>query len=193
MDNTARFQRLSGLAVAIVAGNGFEQAELVEPRRALDELGVTTCVVAVNRGRIQGYQHERAGDLFEVDLVLADAHPDAFDGVLVPGGVRHADMIRASREAQQFIREMDRHNNPLAVICHGPWLLISAGIVRGRSLTSWPALQADIVNAGGHWRDEPVVVDRNWVSSRNPADLAQLIEKFIGLLSVRLHAATTRG
>lgn len=190
MDKTAPSERLSGLAVAIVAGNGFEQSELVEPRRALDELGVTTFIVAVSRGRIQGFHHDRPGDHFAVDLTLEEARPEAFDGVLIPGGVRNADMIRASHHAQQFVRAMDQADKPLAVICHGPWLLVSAGMVRGRTLTSWPTLQADIVNAGGHWRDAPVVVDRNWVSSRKPADIPQFSEKFIDLLSLRLQGAT---
>ena len=128
-----------------------------------------------------------------MDLALEDARPDAFDGVLIPGGVRNADMIRASHHAQEFVRAMDQQDKPLAVICHGPWLLISAGIVRGRTLTSWPTLQADIVNAGGHWRDEPVVVDRNWVSSRKPADIPQFNEKFIKLLTLHAHAAAAQG
>ena len=193
MDKTAPSKRLSGLAVAIVAGNGFEQSELVEPRRALDELGVTTHILAVSRGRIQGFHHDQPGDHVQVDLALEDARPEAFDGVLIPGGVRNADMIRASHHAQQFVRAMDQQDKPLAVICHGPWLLVSAGMVRGRTLTSWPTLQADIVNAGGHWRDQPVVVDRNWVSSRKPADIPQFNEKFIELLSLRLKAAATHG
>jgi len=182
MDKTTSSGRLSGLAVAIVAGNGFEQAELVEPRRAIEQLGAVTRLLAVSRGRIQGFHHDQPGEHFEVDQSLEEASPDAFDGVLIPGGVRNADMIRASQHAQQFVRDMDQQGKPLAVICHGPWLLVSAGIVRGRALTSWPTLQADIVNAGGHWRDAAVVVDRNWVSSRKPADLAQFNEQFIDLL-----------
>jgi len=182
MDKTTSSGRLSGLAVAIVAGNGFEQPELVEPRRAIEQLGAVTRLLAVSRGRIQGFHHDQPGEHFEVDQSLEEASPDAFDGVLIPGGVRNADMIRASQHAQQFVRDMDQQGKPLAVICHGPWLLVSAGIVRGRALTSWPTLQADIVNAGGHWRDAAVVVDRNWVSSRKPADIAQFNEKFIDLL-----------
>jgi protease I len=193
MDKTAPSQRLSGLAVAIVAGNGFEQAELVEPRRALDELGVTTFILAVSRGQIQGFHHDRPGDRFDVDLALEEARPEAFDGILLPGGVRNSDMIRASQHAQQFVQAMDQQDKPLAVICHGAWLLVSAGLVRGRTLTSWPTLQADIVNAGGHWRDAPVVVDRNWVSSRKPADIPQFNEKFIQLLDRHLQAAHTHG
>ena len=182
MDKTTSSGRLSGLAVAIVVGNGFEQSELVQPRRAIEELGAVTRILAVSRGRIQGFHHDQPGEHFDVDQTLEEASPDAFDGVLVPGGVRNADMTRASHHAQQFVRDMDQQGKPLAVICHGPWLLVSASIVRGRTLTSWPTLQADIVNAGGHWRDAAVVVDRNWVSSRKPADIAQFNEKFIDLL-----------
>lgn len=172
-----------GQIVAILAGNGFEQIELTAPRKALEELGITTRLVSVNRGHIQGFHHDKPGDLFEVDLTLEDARADAFDGVLIPGGVRNADMIRASRHAQQFVRDIDSQGKALAVICHGPWLLISAGLVKGRTLTSWPSLESDIRNAGGQWLDEPVVVDRNWVSSRKPADIPAFNAAFKELLA----------
>jgi protease I len=180
---------LGGLQVAIVVGTGFEQAELVEPRRALQEAGAATRIVSVSRGRIQGFHHDQPGDHFDVDLALEEADAAAFDAVLIPGGVRNADMIRASRHAQQFVRDIDAQGKPLAVICHGPWLLVSAGLVRGRTLTSWPTLEADIRNAGGRWVDQPVALDRNWVSSRKPADIPQFNAAFIELLATRTHAA----
>lgn len=176
---------MGGLNIAIVAGNGFEQIELTAPRKALEELGVTTRLLSVNPGHIQGFHHDKPADLFDVDQTLEDARADDFDGVLIPGGVKNADMIRASRHAQQFVRDIDQQGKPLAVICHGPWLLISAGLVKGRTLTSWPTLEADIRNAGGHWMDAPVVVDRNWVSSRKPADIPAFNAKFRELLSSR--------
>ena len=183
----------SGLNVAILAGNGFEQIELTAPRQALEEFGVTTRLLSVNLGRIQGFHHDKPADSFEVDLALEDARADAFDGVLIPGGVRNADMIRASRHAQQFVQEIDRQGKPLAVICHGPWLLISAGLVDGRTLTSWPTLEADIRNAGGRWVDAPVVVDNNWVSSRKPADVPAFNDKFKELLGSRVQKSATSG
>jgi protease I len=182
-------QLAGGLQVAIVVGNGFEQAELVEPRRALLQAGVATRILSVSRGRIQGFHHDAPADHFDVDLTLEEAGADAFDGVLIPGGVRNADMIRASRHAQQLVRDIDGQGKPLAVICHGPWLLVSAGLVRGRTLTSWPTLEADIRNAGGNWVDQPVVLDRNWVSSRKPADIPQFNAAFIELLASRSQAA----
>lgn len=178
---------LAGLAVAIVVGNGFEQAELVEPKRALEDLGAATRILAVSPGRIQGFHHDQPADHFDVDLTLAEARAEAFDAVLIPGGVRNADMIRSSRHAQEFVRAIDRQGKPVAVICHGAWLLVSAGLVRGRTLTSWRTLEADLRNAGAQWRDEPVVVDRNWVSSRKPADLPAFNAAFIDLLAGRQH------
>lgn len=185
MDSQPPQHLLGGLRVAIIADSGFEQVEMTGPRDALQEAGAVTQLVSVSRGRIRGFHHDQPGDLFDVDLALEDVHADDFDAVLLPGGVRNADMLRASRHAQQFVRELDAQGKPLGVICHGPWLLISAGLVRGRTLTSWPTLQDDIRNAQGNWVDQPVVVDRNWVSSRKPADIAAFNEKFKQLLAAR--------
>lgn len=173
---------LTGLKVAILADTGFEQVELTGPRDALAQLGASTKLVSVNPGQIQGFHHDKPGDKFDVDLTFEQARADAFDAVLLPGGVMNADMIRRSRHAQQFVQEIDRAGKPLAVICHGAWLLVSAGLVKGRKLTSWPTLQDDIRNAGGEWVDEPAVRDRNWVSSRKPADLPVFNAKFKELL-----------
>ena len=184
--NQSSFPRpLDGVKVAIISDTGFENAELVEPRRALDEQGATTRVLSVNGGRIRGFRHDEPAGEVTVDAVLAEAHAADFDAVMLPGGVRNADMLRMSVHAQQFVRDLDAQGKPLAVICHGAWLLVSAGLVRGRTLTSWPSLQDDIRNAGGTWIDEPVVVDHNWVSSRKPADIAQFNAKFIDMLAAR--------
>ena len=180
---------LDGLRVAILADDGFEQVEMTQPREALEEAGAATRLVSVNRGQIRGFHHDQPGDLFNVDLALEDARADDFDAVLLPGGVRSADMLRASRHAQQFVRDIDRQGKPLGVICHGPWLLISAELVKGRTLTSWPTLEADIRNAQGNWVDQPVAVDRNWVSSRKPADIPAFNAKFRELLAARTHAS----
>lgn len=177
---------LGGLCVAILAVNGFEQVEMTGPRKALEELGVMTRLISINPGQIQGMHHDTPGDMFDVDLTFDKAEADAFDAVLLPGGVKNADTIRSSRHAQQFVQAIDKEGKPLAVICHGPWLLISAGLVKGRTLTSWPSLEADIRNAGGHWVDEPVVLDGNWVSSRKPADIPAFNAKFKELLASRV-------
>jgi protease I len=187
MDSQPPQRLLGGLRVAILADDGFEQVEMTRPRQALEEAGIATRLVSVNRGRIRGFHHDQPGDWFEVDLALDEVGADDFDGVLLPGGVRNADMLRASRHAQRFVRDIDRQGKPLGVICHGPWLLISAGLVKGRTMTSWPTLEADIRNAQGKWLDQPVVVDRNWVSSRRPADIPAFNRKLLELLAARTH------
>lgn len=174
---------LGGLTVAILSNSGVEQAELTEPRRALEEAGAETRLISVNPGRIQGFHHDKPGDWFDVQLTLDKADPDAFDAVLLPGGVQNADRLRASHNAQAFVQAIDRAGKPIAVICHGPWLLVSAGLVEGRKLTSWPSLESDIRNAGGQWLDEEVVADGNWVSSRKPADIPAFNAKMVELFS----------
>ena len=185
MDSQPPQHLLGGLTVAIVADTGFEQVEMTGPREALQAAGAVTRLLSVSRGQIRGFHHDQPGDLFDVDMALEDVHADDFDAVLLPGGVRNADMLRTSRHAQQFVRDMDAQGKPLGVICHGPWLLISAGLVQGRTLTSWPTLQDDIRNAQGNWVDREVVIDRNWVSSRKPADLPAFNERFEQLLAAR--------
>nr|BBH94363.1 glutamine amidotransferase [Thermogemmatispora argillosa] len=162
---------LQGMRVAILATDYFEQVELSEPRKALEEAGARTAIVAPKAGQIQGVNHVEKGDSFPVDLTLQQANPDEFDAVLLPGGALNADALRVQREAQEFVRRLDAAGKPIAVICHGPWLLVSAGLVRGRTLTSYHTIQDDIRNAGGNWVDQEVVRDRNWVSSRSPRDL----------------------
>lgn len=174
---------LSGLTVAVLANSGVEQAELTEPRRALEEAGAETRLISVNPGRVQGFHHDKPGDWFDVQLTLDKADPEAFDAVLLPGGVQNADRLRASHNAQAFVQAMDRAGKPIAVICHGPWLLVSAGLVNGRTLTSWPSLESDIRNAGGQWLDQEVVLDGNWVSSRKPADIPAFNAKMVELFA----------
>lgn len=176
-------QSLGGLTVAILSNSGVEQVELTEPKRALEAAGAETRLISVNPGRIQGFHHDKPGDWFDVQLTLDKADPDAFDAVLLPGGVQNADRLRASHNAQAFVQAMDRAGKPIAVICHGPWLLVSAGLVQGRVLTSWPSLESDIRNAGGQWLDQEVVIDGNWVSSRKPADLPAFNAAMVELLA----------
>ena len=162
---------LNGRKVAILATDGVEQVELVEPRRALDAAGAVTHLIAPEGGSIQAMNHDEKGDRFPVDRALADVRPSEYDALLIPGGVANPDALRLSGPAVQFVREFMLAEKPVAAICHGPWMLVEAGAVAGRTLTSWPSLQTDIRNAGGAWVDEECRVDERLVTSRKPADL----------------------
>ena len=164
-------KNLSGIRVAILATDLFEEAELVKPKEALEQAGAKTTVVAPHAGEIQAVQHDTKTQKVKVDQTLSEAVPGDFDAVLLPGGAMNADALRVEKKAQQFVQEIDRAGKPIAVICHGPWLLISAGLARGRKLTSYHTIQDDLKNAGANWQDSEVVRDRNWVSSRQPSDI----------------------
>lgn len=159
-------KKLDNVRVAILATDGFEQDELLKPRKSLEEAGAQTIVIAPKAGNIQGFRHDEKGEKVSVDLTFNEADPDVFDAVLLPGGALNADALRVVPKAQDFVRRMDRERKPIAVICHGPWLLISAGLAKGRTLTSYHTIQDDIRNAGGPWVDKEAVSDQNWVSSR---------------------------
>lgn len=182
-------KQLSGVRVAILACSGVEQAELAEPRKALEQAGARTTLISVSAGKIQAFHHHDKGDQFDVQATFEHVSPSDFDAVLLPGGALNADQLRTSEHARQFVRAMDRERKPIAVICHAPWLLVSAGLVQGRRLTSWPSVQDDIRNAGGTWTDEPVVRDVNWVSSRKPADIPAFNKSMIELFAQQHHAA----
>jgi protease I len=167
----AMTQQLSGIKVAILATDGFEQAELVEPKKALERAGAIVHVISRKRDPLQGFQHVDKGDKVNVDRTFDEATASQYDGVVLPGGVVNGDELRMVSAAQAFVREADHAGKPIAVICHGAWLPISAGLIRGRTVTSWPSLQDDIRNAGGIWLDQEVVQDRNFITSRKPADL----------------------
>jgi protease I len=171
--------------IAILVTNGFEQVELTGPREALDEAGATTKIVSTQRGKVQGFRHDTKADQFDIDLTFDEADPEDFDAVLLPGGVYNADQLRMVPQAQQFVRQIQQQGKPIAVICHGAWLLVSAGLAQGRTLTSWPTLQDDIRNAGGTWVDQQVVVDGNIVSSRKPDDIPAFNDKMLELLTAR--------
>jgi protease I len=162
---------LTGRRVAILATDGVEQVELEEPRRALDAAGALTHLIAPKLGSIQAMNHDDKGARLPVDRSLDDARPGEYDALLLPGGVANPDRLRTDARAVQFVREFMLSEKPVAAICHGPWLLVEAGAVGGRTLTSWPSLKTDIVNAGGVWVDQAVLVDDNLVTSRKPADL----------------------
>ena len=162
---------LHGKRIAILATDGFEQAELVEPRRAFDEAGATTEVVAPKGGAIRGWKGKEWGDSVRVDKTLEQAHPQDYDALVLPGGVMNPDQLRMDPTAVRFVREFVATGRPVAAICHGPWTLIDAGAVKGRTFTSWPSLQTDLKNAGATWVDKEVVTDGPFISSRKPDDL----------------------
>jgi protease I len=174
---------LAGLRVAILAATNFEQSELEEPKKALEEAGATTKIVSPKSGKITGMKHDEKKDEFDVDLTLDEARPDDFDAVLLPGGALNADFLRVQPKAQEFVRKMNGAGKPMAIICHAPWLLVSAGLVKGRKLTSYHTIRDDIRNAGGEWQDKEVVRQTNWVSSRQPSDIPAFNREMIALFA----------
>lgn len=177
-------QRLQGKRVAILATDGFEQSELLEPKRLLEAQGAQVQVVSPGDApRIKGWKDKNWGDEVDVDLPLHDAEASTFDGLVLPGGVINPDTLRTEPKALAFIRAVAAAGKPVAAICHGPWLLIDSGLVEGRQVTSWPSLRQDLGNAGGQWRDEAVVVDGNVITSRNPDDIPAFSEAVVTALS----------
>lgn len=174
---------LAGKRIAILATDGFEQSELMEPKRALEAAGAETRVVSLRGGAIRGWHHGDWGETLSVDLALDTAKPEDFDALLLPGGAMSPDRLRTEADAVQFVRDFVRHGKPIAAISHGPWLLIEADLLRGRRLTAWPSLQSDIRNAGGYWVDEEVVNDRGLISSRSPSDLPAFIQLLLETLA----------
>lgn len=162
---------LKGRKVAILATDGVEQVELEQPRRALDAAGAITHLISPADGSIQAMNHDEKGARLPVDRILADVHAADYDALLLPGGVANPDKLRTDEKAVQFVREFMLSERPVAAICHGPWLLVEAGAVAGRTLTSWPSLKTDIRNAGGEWVDEVCRVDDQLITSRRPEDL----------------------
>lgn len=175
-------EKLAGKRVAILATDGFEQSELLEPLKALRKVGAEVQVVSLEPGQIQGMKHADKGEMVDVDLVIDDARETDFSGLVLPGGVANPDRLRTNAKAIKFIGDFFRTGKPVGAICHGPWTLIEADVVRGRKLTSWPSLKTDLKNAGAHWVDQEAVVDGKLVTSRNPDDLPAFCERFIGLL-----------
>jgi protease I len=172
-------RKLDGKKVAILVADGFEQVELTKPRQALDEAGAETKIVSLKSGKIQGMQHADKGDKFEVDLTLDKARPEEFDALLIPGGFMNPDALRSNEDALEFTRHFFHEGKPVAAICHAPWILIDARVVRGRTLTSWPAIKTDVKNAGGNWVNQEVVVDNGLVTSRKLDDMPAFNKKMI--------------
>jgi protease I len=175
--------QLNGMRVAMIVTDDFEQVELTEPKKALDQAGATTKIISTHPGQVTGMNHDVKADTFNVDMTLDQANPNEFDAVMLPGGALNADALRMVPQAQQFVRQMQQAGKPMAIICHAPWLLVSSGLVRGRTLTSYYTIQDDIRNAGGNWVDQQMVRDGNWVTSRSPKDLPAFNPAMIQLFS----------
>jgi protease I len=172
-------KKLAGKKVAVLAADMFERVELEEPRKALEDAGADTEIVSIHDGEIQGFDHFDPAKKIKVDKTVEEASVDDYDALLVPGGVGNPDQLRGDENAVAFVRDFAASMKPMAVICHGPWVLVEAGVARGRTLTSWPTLQTDIRNAGGNWVDKEVVVDDGIVTSRKPDDIPAFNEKMI--------------
>ena len=174
--------KLAGKTVAFIAADGVEQVELTEPWKAVEAAGGKPELISTDGGEVQAFDHLDKGDTFPVDHTAADADPDRYDALVMPGGVANPDFLRTREDAVGFVRSFFETGKPVAVICHGPWTLIDAGVAKGRTLTSWPSLQTDLRNAGANWVDEEVHVDQGLVSSRKPDDLdafnAKIVEEF---------------
>jgi protease I len=182
--------KLNGKRVAILATDGVEQVELTEPRKALDEAGARTTLISPKAGAIKAWQHDHWGDELRVDLPLDQADASNFDALLLPGGVMNPDRLRTHRNAVEFVQRFVSSGKPVAAICHGPWLLVEANAVRGRTVTSWPSLQTDIRNAGGDWVDREVATDEGIVTSRKPDDIPAFNKKMLEEFAEGAHDRT---
>ena len=181
--------KLKGKRIAIIAADMVEQVELVEPRKALEAVGAETELVSMKSGTIQGFEHFDKAETHTVDRTVEEADPADYDGLLIPGGVGNPDLMRGDENMVAFTHAFFEQGKPVAAICHGPWMLVEAGVVRDRKLTSWPTLRTDIRNAGGNWVDEQVVVDGGLVTSRKPDDIPAFNAKMIEEFAEGIHAA----
>lgn len=184
-------KKLDGLSIAILATDGVEQVELTEPRLALEVAGAKTTLISIKPGEIKGWNHTKWGEPFRVDTTLDRANAEDFDGLLLPGGVLNPDKLRTEQKAVLFVRTMFEAGKPIASICHGPWMLVEADVVKGRTVTSWPSLRTDLRNAGAQWVDEEVVTDQGIVTSRKPADIPAFNAKMIEEFAEGIHERST--
>jgi protease I len=179
--------KLEGKKIAILATDGVEQVEFTKPRDALLAAGATVDVLSIKPEPIQGFNHLDKGDTFRVDLQVSDAHAHDYDALVLPGGVANPDLLRVDDDAVAFVHEFFEQGKPVGAICHGPWTLVEADVVRGRTLTSWPSLQTDIRNAGADWVDQEVVVDQGLVTSRKPDVLPAFCERLVEEIAEGAH------
>ncbi len=176
---------LSGKRIAILVTDGFEQVELLEPRKALDEAGATTVVVSPAKDKVKGWNLKEWGNEVPVDVPLDEAKPSDFDALLLPGGVMNPDHLRMNPKAVSFVKQFTDAGKPVAAICHGPWTLIEAGAVNGHTMTSWPSLKTDLKNAGANWQDKEVIRDGNLVTSRKPDDIPAFNREMIQMFALK--------
>lgn len=186
-------EQLKNRKVAIVVENGFEQVELTEPKKALEEAGAKTEIVSPVKGNVKGWKTSNWGDEFPVEKPIEQARSEDYDALLLPGGVMNPDKLRRNEKVLNFVRGFFEAGKPVASICHGPWTLIDSGVARGRRMTSWPSLQMDLKNAGADWVDEEVVVDSGLVTSRKPDDIPAFNQKMIEEFAEGLHGGQRQG
>jgi len=180
---------LTGKTIAFLAAEGVEQVELTEPWKAVEAAGGKPELISVEDGEVQAFNHLDKADTFKVDKTVAEARADDYDGLVLPGGVANPDFLRTDEDAVSFVRDFFEQAKPVGVICHGPWTLVEADVLKGRTITSWPSLKTDIENAGGTWVDEEVHVDEGLTSSRNPDDLPAFCAKIVEEFAEGKHAA----
>lgn len=180
---------LEGVRVAVLAADGFEQVEVTLPIRALEKAGATVELVSLRPGRIRGMNLLSPGRKLKVDRTVFTADPASYGALYLPGGFASPDFLRQSHEALRFVQAFEREGKPIAAMCHGPWLLVSAGLVRGRRLTSWPGIKDDVQNAGGLWENAPVVGDGSWISSRDPHDIPAFERAMVSLFAAHAKRA----
>lgn len=174
---------LKGKKIAILVANGFEQVEMTDPKKALENAGAKTTIISPEKNKVKGWKHIEWGDEFSIDAPLENAIAEDYDALLLPGGVMNPDKLRLHPKAIKFIREFYDANKPIAAICHGPWTLIDAKIVKGKKITSWPSIKNDLLNAGAEWVDQEVVVDKKLVTSRKPDDIPAFNKAMIELFA----------
>lgn len=174
---------LDGKRVAILVTDGFEQVELTGPKEALENAGAKVDILSTKEGQVKGWNHDEPADNFNVDLTFKAANVEQYDAIVLPGGVQNSDTIRLDEDAQQLVKSLDASGKPLAVICHGGWLLVSAGLVNGKTMTSFKTLKDDLTNAGARWVDQEVVRDGQLISSRQPDDIPAFNRELIQALS----------
>jgi protease I len=179
---------LNGKHIAFLATDGVEQVELTEPWKAVEQAGGEPELISLETGEIQGFDHHDKGESFPVDKTVTDADPGDYDGLVLPGGVINPDILRTDRGAMTFVTAFFEQGKPVGAICHGPWSLVETGVVKGRTVTSWPSLKTDIENAGGTWVDKEIVVDRGLFTSRKPDDLPAFCAKLVEEVAEGVHA-----
>ena len=178
---------LQGKRIAILATDGFEQSELTEPRKNLEQAGARTEVLSIKEGEIKGWNHTDWGEKVKVDRLVSAANPADYDALVLPGGVINPDKLRTNESAVDFVRRFATSGKTVAAICHGPWTLVEAGVVRGKTMTSWPSVHTDLINAGARWVDEQVVTDGNFITSRKPDDIPAFSNAIIQAVSGTAH------